>query len=198
MRCRNDLRRLTRKLRKDFEQNLADEIKTNSKAFWRYANTRMKTRSTIENLVGVDGVVASADVDKAKVLNSFFSSVFSAGGTSTTPDCVTDNDGVPPLEVVDFSTSLVNLKMAKLRPSSSPGPDGLHPRLLAATAGALAGHWSQLFTESMELGSLPDDWKTAHVTPIFKKGNKQAPSNYRPITDGPSASQPSHARSWNP
>lgn len=47
VRCRNDLRRLTRRLRREFEQGLAGAIKTNPKAFWRYANSRMKTRSTI-------------------------------------------------------------------------------------------------------------------------------------------------------
>ena len=39
-----------------------------------------------------------------------------------------------------------------------------------------------MFSEPMETGCLPDDWKTANVTPIFKKGSKQQPGNYRPIS----------------
>ena len=34
----------------------------------------------------------------------------------------------------------------------------------------------------MQSGSMPDDWKLANVTPIFKKGSKALPSNYRPIS----------------
>ena len=181
VRCRNDLRRLTRKLRSDFERSLAGAVKTNPKAFWRYANTRMKTWSTIENLVDADGTVASQDADKARVLNGFFSSVFTAENSSVTPDLTIDGD-VPELETIEFRAELVEQKLAKLRPFSSPGPDGLHPRLLDATAGALTGRWAEMFSESMETGCLPDDWKTANVTPIFKKGSKQQPGNYRPIT----------------
>ena len=98
----------------------------------------MKTRSTIENLVDADGTVASQDADKARVLNGFFSSVFTAENSSVTPDLTIDGD-VPELETIEFRAELVEQKLAKLRPFSSPGPDGLNPRLLAATAGALAG-----------------------------------------------------------
>ena len=31
-------------------------------------------------------------------------------------------------------------------------------------------------------GIVPDDWKTANVTPIFKKGNRQRVENYRPVS----------------
>lgn len=71
-RCRNDLRRLTRKLRKDFEQNLVHSIKDNPKGFWRYAASRMKSRSGVENLRTEGGTLTSSDTEKAAVLNTFF------------------------------------------------------------------------------------------------------------------------------
>ena len=33
----------------------------------------------------------------------------------------------------------------------------------------------------MEEGRIPDDWRLANVTPIFKKGKKGDPGNYRPV-----------------
>ena len=34
----------------------------------------------------------------------------------------------------------------------------------------------------MQTGHVPSDWVTANVTPVFKKGNRNEPSNYRPIS----------------
>src|SRR6202000_519896 len=39
-----------------------------------------------------------------------------------------------------------------------------------------------LFSQSMKQGTLPDDWKTSTVTPVFKKGRKDSLDNYRPIS----------------
>ena len=34
----------------------------------------------------------------------------------------------------------------------------------------------------MNQGTLPPDWKTANISPIYKKGNRSQPSNYRPVS----------------
>ena len=41
---------------------------------------------------------------------------------------------------------------------------------------------SILFQKSLEEGFLPDDWLKACVTAIHKKGEKNAPNNYRPVS----------------
>lgn len=35
---------------------------------------------------------------------------------------------------------------------------------------------------SLEKGMVPEDWHIAHVIPLFKKGSKSKPSNYRPVS----------------
>jgi len=37
------------------------------------------------------------------------------------------------------------------------------------------------FYKLLERGILPQDWKTGHITPIYKKGNKTKVNNYRPV-----------------
>ena len=41
---------------------------------------------------------------------------------------------------------------------------------------------SELCNLSMALGSFPDICKMMKVKPVFKKGSKRDPSNYRPIS----------------
>ena len=39
-----------------------------------------------------------------------------------------------------------------------------------------------MFQSSLDSQVIPDDWRSANVTPLFKQGDKQQPSNYRPIS----------------
>ena len=39
-----------------------------------------------------------------------------------------------------------------------------------------------IFERSLETGQLPKDWTSARVSPLFKKGDKSDPANYRPIS----------------
>ena len=34
----------------------------------------------------------------------------------------------------------------------------------------------------METGEVPEDWRIADVVPIFNKGNRDSPGNYRPVS----------------
>ena len=62
------------------------------------------------------------------------------------------------------------------------GPDGVHPRILKEAASALAPSLFSVYQGSLSTGVLPQCWKEAIVTPIFKKGSRHVPSSYRPIS----------------
>lgn len=42
--------------------------------------------------------------------------------------------------------------------------------------------WPIIFEMSWITGELPEDWKKAHVMPVFNKGKKEVPGNYRPVS----------------
>eukprot|EP00061_Rhincodon_typus_P010037 g34009.t1 len=62
-----------------------------------------------------------------------------------------------------------------------PGPDGPHPRVLKEIAEKIVEVLGLIFQESLESERLPEDWKIANVTPLFKKGVGQKTGNYRSI-----------------
>ena len=69
-----------------------------------------------------------------------------------------------------------------IKQNKSPGPDGLHPRVLKELSKEIAYPLKCIFDKTFLTGKLPDKWKVAEVRPIFKKGNKTQPGNYRPVS----------------
>ncbi|TRZ08186.1 hypothetical protein HGM15179_018921, partial [Zosterops borbonicus] len=64
----------------------------------------------------------------------------------------------------------------------SMGPDGIHPRVLRELAEELAKPLSTIYQQSWLSEEVPIDWRIANVMPIYKKGQKEDPGNYRPIS----------------
>jgi hypothetical protein len=77
---------------------------------------------------------------------------------------------------------MVVKKLSKLKPSKSPGPDGFHPKLINKLKHVLGQPLSILFNLSILQRKLPQSWKDANITAIFKKGSRKEAGNYRPVS----------------
>jgi len=62
------------------------------------------------------------------------------------------------------------------------GPHRIHPKVLNELADVILGPLSIIFQWSRESGEVSFDWDNSCELPIFKKGKKVDPGNYRPVS----------------
>ena len=141
-RCRDELRCLTRQLRISFENKLMKNIKKKPKSFWRYANSRLKTRILIPTLIKSDGTKAETSLDKAEELNNHVRSVFISEDTNTIPVSNKYFNGEK-LIIIEITTEMVTHTLLKLKDNKPPGPDEIHPYFIMKLANCDPYHHNQ-------------------------------------------------------
>ena len=180
-RYRNQVKWEVRKAARAKEEKIAREAKTNPKSFYYHMSKKLKTKENIPNLSKPDGSKTNSDLEKTEVLNNFFSSVFTQEDLNTVPT-FDSGTNLKSLSDVYINETQMLKALTSLNISKSPGPDLIHPRLLKEAAYQLTYPLTILFNKTIESGYLPDCWKVAEVRPIFKKGTKSSPNNYRPVS----------------
>ena len=69
-----------------------------------------------------------------------------------------------------------------IKSKSATGPDGIPAILLKNCCDALSIPIQLIWKKSLELGHVPDYYKVGYITPLYKKGRRAIPVNYRPVT----------------
>ena len=120
------------------------------------------------------------NLKKAELLNNQFKSVFYIGGLGR------DARPLPikykPICDITVYPEGIQELLSNLNPNKETGPDGISPRILKELAPELAPMLSFINQTSLNTGNLPQDWKTANISPIFKKGDCVEASNYKPVS----------------
>jgi hypothetical protein len=81
-----------------------------------------------------------------------------------------------------FRKNIVWKMLLQINPHKSSGPDSIPPIVLKTFARELAPILTKIFYLSYKKGVFPTIWKQANVQPVSKKGHKDDPSNYKPIS----------------
>ncbi|KAK4806811.1 hypothetical protein QYF61_005607 [Mycteria americana] len=169
-----------RKAKVQLELKLAKDVKNNKKGFFRYVSSKQKHREDRGPLLNRAGKLVTNNADKAEILSTFFASVFTGiAGPQITGSSSYDSTCVDPPVAEE---GLVCGLLQGLDPHKSTGLDGIHPGVLREVADIVARPLSIISEKLWRSGDIPDDWKRANVIPIYKKGPKEDPGNYRPIS----------------
>ena len=135
-------------------------------------------------MLDAEGNLVTKDQDKAEVLNAFFVSV-SNGKTCysmrTQPPALVDRDGEQNKPCMIHDEIVLDL-LRKLDAHKSMGLDGVHPRVLRDLADMVAKTLSIILQQSWLTRNVMVDWRLASMMPMSKKGQKDDPGSYRPIS----------------
>ena len=129
---------------------------------------------------GLEDVTASISLEARDRNHTSFESFLSLAPFLCCADCSESSytlDKVPHISEDDVLQAL-----CKIDPNKTCGPDDIHGKLLVEGASSIAKPLCRLFNMSIQTATLPNDWTRSNVTPVFKKGSRHLPSNYRPIS----------------
>ena len=174
------VKNMIRNAKRRFEKKLADGEGGNKRPFFAYIKRKTKSRPRIGPLKDKDKKVVTEDEEMAKILNDFFSSVFTREDLNQIPEA--EEMETDTLEEIRITAWKVRKKIRKLSRAAASGPDGIGPCILQELENELVEGLTLIFQRSIYAGVVPEDWRTANVTPIFKKGSKSDPGNYRPVS----------------
>jgi hypothetical protein len=168
-----------------FEGDEATDQAATNKRFWGFIKHQRSSNIGVAPL-RKDGRLTSDPTEQAEVLNQQFQSVFGDGRQCTEEEFLdktgmADNN-VSTMTDIEITEQGVATLLKNINPHKACGPDGIRPRVLKELCYELAPALTVLFQSSLSSGTVPADWRDAHVAPIFKKGEQYDPANYRPVS----------------
>nr|XP_054765722.1 uncharacterized protein LOC129272629 [Lytechinus pictus] len=166
----------------DYITNIVSpECSSNPKRFWSFINSKKCDNNGVSALFSPNNGMVSDSFTKASLLNKQFSSVFNGNEDITS----IPQKGPSPyksMEPIDVSPAGVYKLLHDLNPHKASGPDMIPARLLKELALELTPIFVHFYQASLNQGTIPEDWKKGNIVPVFKKGDRSLPENYRPVS----------------
>lgn len=171
----------------EYDMRQANKLRSDSfispKRWWNITKSLLgfTKNSNIPTLIRSDNSLANDDKAKASTLNEFFltnSTIDTTNARLPQPNLLTQNS----LDTIQLNDDDVLQLLNSVDTSKATGPDNISPKMLKEAAPSIARPLTRLFNLSLSTCVFPDIWKQANVIPLYKKGNKSIPNNYRPIS----------------
>ena len=157
-----------------------EDFSSNSKKFWSYIKSMRQDTVGVAPLKNKDGFLQSSSAQKAEILNHQFHTAFTKEDVVSMPD-MGDSPYRAMSEIHIAERGVLKL-LQNLKADKATGPDSIPAYILKSAATEIAPLLTKLFQVSIDSGLVPNDWRQAHVVPIFKKGERHIAANYRPVS----------------
>ena len=125
------------------------------------------------------GILVTNSIEKAEVLSRHFQSQFTKEDMDNLP--VESDSDIPSMPDIVFNKEGVVKLLSELNTNKAMGPDEISPRYLKMVAEEIGQALQIIFQYSYNTGTVPIDWLISNITPLFKKGDRTNPGNYRSV-----------------
>jgi hypothetical protein len=192
---RNRVVRLTKAAKKKFYVEAIESNKKNPTVLWRHMKGICPgKKDKAPEMLHIGDEIITDTKSIANSLNSFFTNVSQkyvpTQKSALDPDSVdTINQYVNSkvqthvyFSIPPITSEFVRKQIESMSNSKATGLDGFSIKVLKQSAPAIIASITRICNLSIESGIFPDKWKEAKVTPLYKSGEKDECSNYRPIS----------------
>ena len=151
---------------------------------FNYIRGKEQVRTSVGPLRNSTGRVVCDESEMAGLLNRYFPSMFTQEQSGELPKAKSiylgGEEGL--LQKIQVGVKAVKEQLGNIRGDQALGPDNMHPRVLRDVAEQVSELLTEIFNPSLESGQVPENWRVANVTPLFKKGSREELGNYRPVS----------------
>lgn len=164
----------------NYELQMIEDFTTNPRQLHAYIRHKKVGCPSVGPLKLEDGSLTDDAWQMAESLARAFESVY----VDNIPKPNSSDHQSVPSRMPPIAIHLDDIKrvLQSLDSSSAAGLDNLHPMLLKSCAAQLSYPLFKLFSMSLQQRQLPAVWKKSMIIPIFKKGSRYIPLNYRPVS----------------
>ena len=151
-----------------------------SKMFYKAVKAKKRDSVGVSPLRSKNGKLDSTPRGKAKILSDQYSSVFKKDSGKQQPP--TSGPRMRAMPNIKVTAKGVEKLLLTLNPKKAVGPDKVPTILLKEHADVMAPILQVIYQQSLDTGKVPEGWKVADVVAVYKKGDKNTASNYRPVS----------------
>lgn len=160
-------------------------LRKHPKYIWRYVNSLKGNNSSLPNQMHHKNKIGIGGQEICNLFSEHFNTIYQSTTSINNSQYALVSGSkfdTASLGSIEVTENEVFKALSSLDAYKGAGPDALPSIVLRQCASGLCKPLSIIFQQSLNTGVFPSRWKTAHITPIHKKGDLSHIENYRPIS----------------
>ena len=163
------------------ETDAINKIREDPRYFFSWSSRKRKCRTGIGPLLDSSGILQHDDKKMADILQTQFCSVFS---DPLNPNKKFNNINAnydKPLDDITLTSADVDKYIKEIKIHTSGSDDDMPAVLIKKCSSSLNYPLLLMWQDSLNTGYIAPQYKQQTIAPIYKKGSKSSPANYRPV-----------------